>query len=200
MRVCNSRLKASITQVRVVCVVFLGECSYDLEETFTWCRLYLGCNIQANSVSLLLQTNKWSTTSPYLIIIILCIKKRHQESSSFTWRGVLIKHASLDYLQQRHKLSHLLLFRIYSSVFTTDLLVHIKLVSGSSKDLLFHTVHCHQPQNTNFILLADTMSTILGLEILITQVKITTIARFFCFMSLMRGIVRTSTCKSKNVL
>ena len=48
----------------------------------------------------------------------------------------------------------------------TDLFINIKLISCGSKDLLFNTVHCHEPQNTNFVLLANTMSTILSLEIL----------------------------------
>ena len=50
--------------------------------------------------------------------------------------------------------------------FKTDLFINIKLISCGSKDLLFNTVHCHEPQNTNFVLLANTMSTILSLEIL----------------------------------
>ena len=79
----------------------------------------------------------------YLIIFILRAQQCHQERATFTRRGVLIKHTSLD-----------------------DLLINIKLVPGCRKNLLFNTVHCHQPQYTHLILLPNTMGTILSLQIL----------------------------------
>ena len=167
----------------------------------------------------------------YLILVILCVENGHQKSSSFTWCGVLIKHASLNNLCKKKTTTQntrsnsisipflMLLYRLilnnrimpkdrcFLNIFfvhgkkkylripkaarsnfivhcpanwpavnsveckmmcwlKTDLFINIKLISCGSKDLLFNTVHCHEPQNTNFILLANTMSTILSLEIL----------------------------------
>ena len=39
----------------------------------------------------------------YLILVILCVENGHQKSSSFTWCGVLIKHASLNNLCKKKK-------------------------------------------------------------------------------------------------
>ena len=88
------------------------------------------------------------TETNYLVIIILRAEKSHQERSSLSGGGVLVEHAGLN-----------------------DLLIHIQLVSGGSQDLLLHAVDSHQSQHSHFILLTDTMSAILGLQILVKQNK-----------------------------
>ena len=84
----------------------------------------------------------------YLVIIILRAEKSHQERSSLSGGGILVEHAGLN-----------------------DLLIHIQLVSGGSQDLLLHAVDSHQSQDSHFILLTDTMSAVLGLQILVKQNK-----------------------------
>ena len=190
--------------------------------------------LQSNSVgaTVLSVKHEHAEWVHYLILVILCVENGHQKSSSFTWCGVLIKHASLNNLCKKKTTQNtrsnsisipflMLLYRLINSNnnrimpkdrcflniffvhgkkkylripkaarsnfivhcpanwpavnsveckmmcwFKTDLFINIKLISCGSKDLLFNTVHCHEPQNTNFVLLANTMSTILSLEIL----------------------------------
>lgn len=53
----------------------------------------------------------------YLILVILCVENGHQKSSSFTWCGVLIKHASLNNLckkKQQHKTQEAIQYPFHS--------------------------------------------------------------------------------------
>lgn len=58
-------------------------------------------------------------------------------------RGFLVEHTSLD-----------------------DLLINVKFIFGSSEDLLFYAVDGAETQHTHLILLSDSVSAVLSLQIL----------------------------------
>lgn len=57
--------------------------------------------------------------------------------------GLLVEHARLDHL-----------------------LVHVQLVFGRRQDLLLHAVDGAETEDAHFVLLADTVSAVLSLEVL----------------------------------
>lgn len=80
-------------------------------------------------------------------ILFLVLQNSLKESSALMAGGFLIKHACLN-----------------------DLLINIQFVFGSRKNFLLHTVDSTQAEHTYFILLANAMSSVLSLQVLVVEI------------------------------
>lgn len=78
-----------------------------------------------------------------LVIGVILVQDSLEKLLSFAARRLLIKHSRLD-----------------------DLFVHVEFVARGRKNTLLHRVDRHQSQYAHFVLLPDTMSSILSLQIL----------------------------------
>jgi len=88
---------------------------------------------------------------------------------------VLGSHLFLSVLLQEDVLEELPTLRVGGLVVKhaclNDFLVHVQLVAGCCLDSLLHTVHSHEAQHTDLILLADAVSAVLGLQVLINKTE-----------------------------
>ena len=82
---------------------------------------------------------------PYLIFLFV-LQYGLQEGPPLVAGRLLIKHARLDHL-----------------------LIHIQLVLGGGEDLLLHAVDGAEPQHTDLVLLADAVSAVLRLQVLLVR-------------------------------
>lgn len=82
------------------------------------------------------------------LVLLLVLQDGLQKCTPLVTGRFLVKHACLD-----------------------DLLVHVELVLGSSEDFLFNTVHSAQAQHPYLVLLPDTMSPVLSLQVLQIEMK-----------------------------
>lgn len=109
--------------------------------------------------------NDWSTFHPsssparkqnledtvhgsHLFLSVLLQEDVLEELPTLCVGGLVVEHASLN-----------------------DFLIHVQLVAGCCLDSLLHTVHSHEAQHTHLVLLADAVSAILGLQVLINKTE-----------------------------